>query len=115
MLLDKLWVRIKGEILTLKEDLTNSDLRTDAESFLEKIERRIGFEKSQTDNQDLSARVDKVADKIKKASKHEDLIPRSTDKATIEELREALDRLESKKQQSKNKTADLEPNPRVLG
>lgn len=115
MFLDKLWVRIKGEILTIKEDLADSDLKGDAQSFLEKLERRIGFEKSDTENQDLDSRVEKVAKKIKEAEKYEDLRPGAAKETTIEELREALDKLESRKKQRNEKAAGRAPNPRVLG
>ena len=44
MLLDKLWVRIKGEFLSLKEDVSaGEDLKEKAELLLRKLEERMGF------------------------------------------------------------------------
>jgi len=43
MLLDKLWLRIKGEFLLLKEDMASGDdLREKAETFLDKLEGLLG-------------------------------------------------------------------------
>lgn len=42
MFLDKLWLRIKGELLTLKEDISESgDLRERAERLLQRMEERL--------------------------------------------------------------------------
>jgi hypothetical protein len=42
MFVDKLWVRIKGELLALKEDLSvTEDLRTKAGRLLDRIQERV--------------------------------------------------------------------------
>jgi hypothetical protein len=42
MFIDKLWIRIKGELLTLKEDLAvTEDLRTKAGRLLDHVQERV--------------------------------------------------------------------------
>lgn len=45
MFLDKLWLRIRGELLTLKEDFTaGDDIRDRAANLLDRLEHRISGE-----------------------------------------------------------------------
>jgi predicted nucleic acid-binding Zn-ribbon protein len=114
MLLDKLWVRLKGEFLNIKEDLTDRDLTGDARSLLEKLEERIGFEKYDTQDKDLESRVNAVRDKMESPSDLEDLMNRKGSDRDLEEIRHSLDKLESKRKE-KQRAEEKGPNPRVLG
>lgn len=116
MFLDKLWVRLKGQILCLKEDLYDSNLREEAESLLEKVERRIGFEKYDTDQRDLDERLSAAQEKIRSAKGPEDLLGSQASGSALSELRQSLERLEAKKKQKQDDTEKTDPvNPRVLG
>ena len=69
MLFEKLWVRIRGELLTLKEDLfERGELRQKAEDFLEKLEQKLESEDSRADSKlDFPKRLDKVREKMERA------------------------------------------------
>jgi hypothetical protein len=101
MLLDKLWIRIRGELLTLKEDLfERGELRQKAEDFLERLEQKLEDDDSRADSTlDLHERLDRVRKKMEQAvnearreSQHTSAA-KSMDSSTLEELEAAWDEL----------------------
>jgi len=127
MLIGKLWVRIKGGLLLLKEDLAaEGEVREKAEAFLEKLEalfRDPGVKEGvSTDN---AARLDAVREKIEVASKQATLSEESQppdleqiSRPTEDELMREWDELTARRGRQKGDSPDKEvpsPNPRRLG
>jgi hypothetical protein len=120
MLLDKLWVRIRGEFLALKEDLSGEgDVRQRAEQFLDKLERRLGEAcHGEAPAQNIDARLAAVSRKLDEASPGEALRTTRDDAPTLEELHEACEELRRLRSQPPGDAPDdsaPSPNPRRLG
>jgi hypothetical protein len=123
MFLEKLWLRIRGELLLLKEDLTGEGaLRERAEDFLEKLERRVSGEDVQEEpRSDPLTRLDAVKRKIEKARLQ---VPghgsttEKTDRPSVNELERAweeLKKLRDEKRRVSPEESEPRPNPRKLG
>jgi hypothetical protein len=123
MFLDKLWLRIRGELLVLKEDLTGEGtLRERAEDFLEKLERRLSADDSTAEvRSDPLTRLDAMKRKIDEArSEGRDLerATASTDRPSLDELERAweeLKKLREEKRRVSPEQGEPPPNPRRLG
>lgn len=106
MLLDKLWVRIRGSLLTLKEDFSlGDDIRQKAQGLLERLDLH-------------EAGEEKLPDAGSPAEVHraEDLKRRPT--PTLEEIKQEWEELLRSKESGKNQPRDTPqqpPNPRRLG
>jgi hypothetical protein len=127
MLFGKLWVRIKGELLLLKDDLAaEGEVREKAEAFLEKLEalfREPGVKEAVPP--DNAARLAAVTEKIEVASKQATLSeePQPQDlkrisRPTAEELMREWDELTATRKRHEGDSPGKEvppPNPRRLG
>jgi len=122
MLLDKLWLRIKGELLLLKDDMAaGDDLRVKAETLLEKLERILGAPESKDERDaDRTHRVEGVHKKAEEAGGTADRQNLAQGEAapTLAELEKAweeLSRLRQEKKEGATDQAPPRPNPRKLG
>jgi hypothetical protein len=111
MFLDKLWLRIRGELLTLKEDFSSGDdLRERAANLLEKLEHRISGE-------DIDYRATGSGVDSGHSQRGAHTVGRS-DPPSLEDLEKEWDDLKKQRDAS---SADSEesgpppPNPRELG
>jgi hypothetical protein len=106
MLLDKLWVRIRGGLLDLKDDFSlGEDIRTKAEALLEKLDLRGEGEKPET-HPETATDVSEERETQRGRT------------ATLEEIRQEWEELLRSKEQEKGKTSEQQqppPNPRRLG
>jgi hypothetical protein len=106
MLLDKLWVRIRGGLLALKDDFSlDEDIRGKAEALLEKLDLREGVEKRESHPESTTD-----------VSEMRETQPGR--KATLEEIRQEWEELLRRKEQEKARTTEPPkgpPNPRRLG
>ena len=101
MLLDRLWVRIRGQLLTLKEDLfVHGELRQKAEDFLGKLEEKLEGNDAKTDSRlDFPERLDAVQKKMEQAvneartASQTSSVRESSDSPSLEELEAAWDEL----------------------
>lgn len=113
MFIEKLWLRIRGELLTLKEDLAAEDeLRGKAERLLEKIEER--FVGSSEDRADLHP---KSQDEQRQATSRT-TAAESEARRSIDEIKQEWEELVKLKEDRKATPAQEEsipPNPRRLG
>ena len=127
MLFGKLWVRIKGEFLALKDDLTGEwEGRDKALEFLEKLERRVR-EPQEKDNSrdDPVVRLDRVARKIEQGQdegsedfRGQERAPERRAAPSTEELEKLWEELRSLREKRKTESPPKErkgPNPRRLG
>jgi predicted nucleic acid-binding Zn-ribbon protein len=127
MLFGKLWVRIKGEFLALKDDLTGEwEGQDKALEFLEKLERRFR-EPQEKDNSrdDPVVRLDRVAKKIEQGRdagpedlRRQERAPKSQGAPSTEELEKLWEELRSLREKRKTESLPKErkgPNPRRLG
>jgi hypothetical protein len=106
MLLDKLWVRIKGEFLSLKEDVSaGEDLKEKAELLLKKLEQRLGLASGDSEPTESGSTKNSVLDRGMDRESLRD-IERQWD-----ELMQRKDRKQAKSQQE----TPTKPNPRTLG
>ena len=120
MLLDKLWVRIKGEFLAFKEDLSGEgDVRQRAEQFLDKLERRLGeARRGEAPERDIDARLAAVSRKLEEGGSGESFSPTCDDAPSLEELHDAWEELRRLRTQRSGELPDDQvppPNPRWLG
>jgi hypothetical protein len=123
MFLDKLWLRIRGELLVLKEDLAGEGtLRERAEDFLDKLERRLSADDSPAEvRSDPVTRLDAMKRKIDEArAEGRDLehATESTDRPSLDELERAweeLKKLREEKRRVSPEQGEPPPNPRRLG
>jgi len=120
MLLDKLWVRIRGEFLALKDDLRGEgDVRQRAEQFLEKLERRVGEVcRGEESAQDIDARLAAVSKRLEEGTSNETLRSNCEDAPSLQELHDSLAELQRARSQRSAETSSdqpLPPNPRRLG
>jgi hypothetical protein len=112
----KLWVRMKGELLTLKEDFASEgDVGDKAEAFLTKLERLFATPSDPTPAAGrLEERVRDITERIDRQVPSETLqVP------SLQELSDAYEELRSIKAAGKTVTSSedepLGPNPRRLG
>lgn len=107
MFFDKLLVRIRGELLSLQEDLSaEEDLRGRAELLLRKLEERVrGTEENSADRRAESQSTGRVREK---GTSWEDLPA---------DLRQEWEELLRKREEKKVTPVDdaVPPNPRQLG
>jgi len=105
MLLDKLWVRIRGSLLSLKDDFSlGEDMRRKAEELLAKL--------------DLGAETEPSASRNEDALKSRQLSQPQKDRtASLEEIRQEWEDLLRQQQEGKGGSSDApqRPNPRKLG
>jgi hypothetical protein len=112
----KLWVRLKGELLTWKEDATSSGYESDqADALLKKLERMFATSSEpKTSSGGLQERAGKIAELMERSAP-----PEIGATGFHEQLREAYDDLRSLKGagsgDSSVGTDAPEPNPRRLG
>ncbi|MCA1959920.1 MAG: hypothetical protein LDL33_03910 [Desulfomonile sp.] len=116
MLLDRLWVRIKGEFLVLKDDLRGEgDVRRRAEQFLEKLERCVGEVcRGESPSQDIDVRLAAVSKKLEEVTSDE----ACEDAPTLQELQDAWEELRRVRSQRPTDPPGGQPpppNPRRLG
>jgi hypothetical protein len=122
----KLWVRIRGELLTLRDDLLGEgELGQRSREFLEKIERSL-------DGPDFKVNADgDVADRLDAVNRRLDELERSLDASkrsyespdrkadnSAEALEKALEELRRSRKTKKDQSAGSKappPNPRTLG
>ncbi len=120
-MLDKLWVRLKGELLLLKEEIfSDDDVREKAETLVEKLERRFGTEDPDpAGRRALSDRVEKLRRQLGRASDESTVERREdADLPSDRELEEALEEVKRRREQKRAKGSSSEalpPNPRKLG
>jgi hypothetical protein len=125
MLLDRLWVRIRGQLLTLKEDLfERGELRQKAEDFLDKLEKKLESNDARTDSRlEFPERLDAVQKKMEQAvnearnASQTSPTPKSSESPTLEELEAAWDELmelrkDNKLQPTAPEHEDEPPKPR---
>ena len=105
MFLEKLWLRLRGEILALKEDLTaEMDLRDKAATLLETLERRV----SGTDAQESQRPAERESDRPE----------RSADPMSLRDIEKEWEDLRRERDKSRQEPGAREssgPNPRQLG
>ncbi len=127
MLFGKLWIRIKGEFLALKDDLTGEwEGRDKALEFLEKLERRFREPQEKDNSQyDPVVRLDRVARKIEEQPdegsedfRRQERAPERQAAPSTEELERLWEELRSLREKRKTESPPKkrnEPNPRRLG
>jgi hypothetical protein len=129
MLLDKLWVRIRGQLLSLKEDLLDQgELRQKAEDFLAKLEEKMESDVSGTEPRPaIPERLDAVLNKMEQAvadarrAAQDSSETKRFDRPTFEELEAAWEELlrlrkEKKSQPPAPEKEEASPKPpRTLG
>ncbi|MBM4326156.1 MAG: hypothetical protein FJ118_03240 [Deltaproteobacteria bacterium] len=127
MVLDKLWVRIKGEFLNFKDQFfEGGELRRKSEDFLDKIERSLeGYSTSDEAEPRADSRLQALREKLEQlraASGQSEKIEERQDKkkapATLEELEQVLDellRLRAEKRSPAGQSQAAPKNPRTLG
>jgi hypothetical protein len=113
MVIDKLWLRIKGELLTLKDDLSEGEnLRARAERLLDKLEEQ--FKPAPTEPE---ASVEANANR-ELHSPEAPVAVGKTAQRSIQELEEEWRELVRLRNETKAKPSPSEPpspNPRKLG
>jgi hypothetical protein len=106
MLLDKLWVRIKGEFLSLKEDVSAAeDIKEKAELLLKKLEQRLGLAERGIDPTESDRTRNSIRD-------------RGIDQESLREIERQWDELMQRKdreQAEPKQETPTKPNPRTLG
>jgi predicted nuclease with TOPRIM domain len=127
MLLDKLWVRIRGEFLNFKDEFfEGGELRRKSEEFLEKLERRLAGDSPSGENApDLDSRLQALREKLEQlrpaSGQSEKTVEQQGEKripATLEELEQALEellRLRAEKRSPSDQSQASPKNPRTLG
>jgi hypothetical protein len=108
MLFDKLWVRIKGELLTFREDFPGAEeIREKGESLLRKLERQWG---------ELRKVKDEPGPGNAEAQAHsEKEIHIETSSQDIEREWDELMKLRDEKKRDCGNSEIKPPNPRTLG
>ncbi len=111
MFLDKLWLRIRGELLTLKEDLSaGDDIRERAANLLDRVEHRISGE-------DMD-RHGKGGDAETRNHRYGADAGGHPDSRSLDELKKEWDVLKKQRDGSLGDLDEFEPpppNPRQLG
>lgn len=107
MFLDKLWMRIKGELLNLQDDISaGDDLRDKAAILLDKLERGLGLS-------EIAAPSD-YPESLRTAHRNTEAIQETSLAAIEQEWRELMRQKEEKKTAT-DEPEELPPNPRILG
>ncbi|MBM3298743.1 MAG: hypothetical protein FJY85_02170 [Deltaproteobacteria bacterium] len=111
MFLDKVWLRIRGELLTLREDLSaGDDLRERARSLLRRLEAALGGVGQESE-----------AEESQSLSQHPEESRRDIGPSNIESLREIereWEDLRERRDQAREPDGNMgpsSPNPRRLG
>jgi len=111
MFLDKLWVRLRGEVIALKEEVSSStDLRDKAESLLRKLEERLGAPQPE---RDASSEVEPEGRRVVERAE-----ARAADSRALSDLKkelEELKKLRQPKEGEQHEAEPIKPNPRRLG
>lgn len=126
MFFGKLWVRIRGELVTLRDDLLGEgELRQKGKEFLEKLERSLDAPDFRADaDGDLEARLDAVTRRLDELEMSVGIRKETfesgnrTGGQSAEGLEKALDELKRSRESGKDQSPDKQappPNPRTLG
>jgi hypothetical protein len=126
MLLDRLWIRIKGELLSLKEDIAgDTDLRSQAELLLDRLESRLMLPSSEKDrSRDPAQRIDTILKRMeeeqdtKADADTQNLQADRQEHSSVREIEKIWDDFLEKRDERKGQTEDAkddQPNPRRLG
>ena len=127
MLLDKLWVRIRGEFLNFKDEFfEGGELRRKSEEFLEKLERRLAGDSTSSETvHDLDSRLQALREKLEQLRAASGQAEKSVEQqgeeripAALDELEQALDellRLRAEKGPRADQSEASPKNPRRLG
>ncbi len=110
MFIDKLWVRIKGELLTLKEDLSvTEDLRTKAGRLLDHVQERVigGYPDPTVIDHESQAPPSVGQEKVSERTRR--------DLADIEQEWQELAKERDRQKGTDEETKSPPPNPRRLG
>jgi hypothetical protein len=111
MFLDKLWLRIRGELLTLREDLSaGDDLRDKARTLLDRLEAALGDAGGQTEQ--------KSHERVAQRSRESEAEIRPSDMQSLREIEVEWEKLRQRKDNGPRPEADegpAPPNPRRLG
>lgn len=107
MFLDKLWMRIKGELLNWQDDMSaGDDLRDKAAILLDKLERKLG-------SSEIAVPSD-YQESLRTAQRNGEAI-QETSLAEIEQEWQELMRQKEEKKTATDEPEELPPNPRTLG
>ena len=126
MILDRLWIRIRGGLLSLKEDIAgDTELRSQAEDFLANLEKRLKLPPAEQDrSRDLTQRIDAIVKKIEEEQgPRADAVTQNlqTDRQeypSVREMEKMWDDYLKKRDERNRQTESAEddgPNPRRLG
>ena len=126
MFLGKLWVRIRGELLTLRDDVLGEGKLSDkTKEFLDKVEYSLDAPASRYDSdRDLLERLDAVTRRVDELEKSIGARKETRDSRTapgvrsVEALEKALDELKRSRESGEDQSSDEQsppPNPRTLG
>ncbi|MDQ7784317.1 MAG: hypothetical protein RDU20_15635 [Desulfomonilaceae bacterium] len=111
MFLDKLWLRIRGELLTLREDFsTSEDIRERAANLLSKLEKRIAGEEV-----DDHGRPRDVSSPL---SRYDASTVGPSDPPSLEDLKREWDDISKQRRGTSGDSEEADsppPNPRELG
>jgi len=111
MFLDKLWMRIRGELLNLREDISaGDDLRDKAGILLDKLERRL-------DSSETVGRSD-YPESLRTGHREEYRNAGEIRENSLGEIEQEWQELMRQKEKKKSATDEPEesaPNPRILG
>ena len=114
MMIDKLWLRIKGELLTLKDDVSEGEnLRARAERLLQKLDEHLGG----TSAPERAAEGDEESD-IKRSVAESSPIQERPTARSIQEIEEEWRKLVRLHNETKGTSSSADPpppNPRKLG
>lgn len=126
MFLGKLWVRLRGELLTLRDDLLGEgEIRGKAREFLQKLEDSLDAPDFRADpRKDPLTRLDAVTKRMEELERAENSLrdpadpDERTERLSVHELEEAWEELKRSRKNPKHNTQDRKdppPNPRTLG
>jgi hypothetical protein len=107
MFFDKLWVRIKGELLTFRDDFAGAqEIREMGERLLQKLEGRLrGPAKGNQGSDSSEAQSGEYSEKVAPSSSLQD----------IEQEWDELLKLREERKQDSEKSETTPTNPRTLG
>lgn len=125
MFIEKLWLRIKGELITLRRELlSEGEMREKALNVLEKLEKSLresGAEIASTD--DSEKKLEEIAGKLEQYSSKDGIGSSSRvlgdkETPTARELRQAYDELKKSRDAAESGDSEnhnVRRNPRKLG
>lgn len=109
MFFDKLWIRIKGELLALKEDdSVTEDLRAKAGKLLDHVQERVKGAQESLGHAPIDSNRERGRAEIRSQAEQRDL-------ADIEEEWRKLAKDRDRQKKSAKEEKPLAPNPRQLG